>query len=374
MIETVEYRGWKNNLRIANESAELVVTLDVGPRVIAYRKPGGFNVMKNYDEQMGGTGEKAWQIRGGIAVLAGPRGLDPHLLPRQPPRRPREARSDFAARFTPPPEEPYGVQKVMELRLEEKGTRVHVRLRVTNIGQGPTTLAPWGPTVMAPGGVEIIPLPPHANHPGDPKNAKHPGDFAPSQRLVLWPYFDFTDDRWTFGSKYLLLRQDPNEGADEDRPRAPGPVGGVPEPGDAVRQAVPPRRDGDVPGPGDELPDVLQRGHARDGDSRHARDAHPRPERGAGGDVGTLHGRARGQDGGGRRKGDRAFARCGTATAHQFARRPGGAGRTRRSAPWSARPACPWGRRPSSPGTGRRRPRPCPASGPASRSTCPAGP
>ena len=58
MIETVEYRGWKNNLRIANESVELIVTLDVGPRVIAYRKPGGFNVMKNYDEQMGGTGEK----------------------------------------------------------------------------------------------------------------------------------------------------------------------------------------------------------------------------------------------------------------------------------------------------------------------------
>ena len=56
MVETVEYRGWKNNLRIANESVELVVTLDVGPRVIAYRKPGGFNVMKNYDEQMGHTG------------------------------------------------------------------------------------------------------------------------------------------------------------------------------------------------------------------------------------------------------------------------------------------------------------------------------
>src|SRR5207237_108372 len=64
----------------------------------------------------------------------------------------------------------------------------------------------------APGGIEIIPMPPHASNPGDPKNARHPGDFAPSQRLILWPYFDFTDDRWTLGSNYVLLRQDPKKG------------------------------------------------------------------------------------------------------------------------------------------------------------------
>ena len=211
MIETVEYRGWKNNLRIANESAELIVTLDVGPRVIAYRKPGGFNVMKNYDEQMGKTGEKDWQIRGGLRFWLAPEDLTRTYFPDNRPVAHTKL-SDFAARFTPPPEEPYGVQKVMELRLEEKGSRVHLRLRVTNVGQTATTLAPWGPTVMAPGGVEIIPIPPHAPHPGDAKNARHPGDFAPNQRLILWPYFDFTDARWTLGSKYMFLRQDPKKG------------------------------------------------------------------------------------------------------------------------------------------------------------------
>ena len=57
MVELVEYRGWKNNLKLSNADCELVVTLDVGPRVIAYRLPGGFNVLKNYDQMMGGTGE-----------------------------------------------------------------------------------------------------------------------------------------------------------------------------------------------------------------------------------------------------------------------------------------------------------------------------
>jgi hypothetical protein len=100
----------------------------------------------------------------------------------------------------------------MELRLAPKGTRVDVRLVVTNVGTAPTELAPWGPTVMAPGGVEIIPLPEKKPHPGHVSNAKAPADYAPNQELILWPYFDFTDARWTFGRRYLFLRQDATKG------------------------------------------------------------------------------------------------------------------------------------------------------------------
>jgi hypothetical protein len=65
---------------------------------------------------------------------------------------------------------------------------------------------------MAPGGVEIIPLPEKAPHPGHVSNAKSPADYGPNQELVLWPYFDFTDSRWTFGKRYLFLRQDAKKG------------------------------------------------------------------------------------------------------------------------------------------------------------------
>src|SRR5947209_8182459 len=74
-VEVIEYRGWKNNLRLANGAAELVVTLDVGPRVISYRLPNGFNVLKNYDSMMGGTGEAEWQIRGGHRFWLAPEDL-----------------------------------------------------------------------------------------------------------------------------------------------------------------------------------------------------------------------------------------------------------------------------------------------------------
>lgn len=211
MVETVEYRGWKNNVRISNASAELIVTLDVGPRVISYKTPSGPNVMKNYDEMMGGTGEAEWQIRGGHRFWLAPEDLTRTYFPDNRPVA-HTVLAPNHVRFTPPPEEPYGVQKVMEIRLCQSSSKVYVKLRVTNIGQQPTSLAPWGPTVMAPGGVEIIPLPAKANHPGHPSRARHPGDYGPNQSYVIWPYFDFSDDRWTFGSKYIFLRQNAKKG------------------------------------------------------------------------------------------------------------------------------------------------------------------
>src|SRR5262245_58326048 len=167
-VDVIEYRGWKNNLRLANADAELVVTLDVGPRVISYRVPNGFSVLKNYDSMMGGKGEAEWQIRGGHRFWLAPEDLARTYIPDTRPVK-WEAIGDHGARFTPPPETEYGIQKVMELRLAPRGTRVEVRLQVTNTGTAPTELAPWGPTVMAPGGMEIIPLPAKYNHPGHPK-------------------------------------------------------------------------------------------------------------------------------------------------------------------------------------------------------------
>ncbi len=210
-MEVIEYRGWKNNLRLSNGDVELVVTLDVGPRVIAYRLPSGFNVLKNYDSMMGGTGETEWQIRGGHRFWLAPEDLTRTYFADNRPVQ-WEQIGAHAARITAPVEHEYGVQKVMELRLGARGTRVDVTLRVTNVGNAPTDLAPWGPTVMAPGGVEVIPLPPKKCHPLHPKNARSPADFAPNQELILWPYFDFADTRWTFGARYAFLRQDVNKG------------------------------------------------------------------------------------------------------------------------------------------------------------------
>jgi hypothetical protein len=210
MIQEVEYKGWRRNLAISNADCELIITLDVGPRVISYRLPNGFNVMKNYEEMMGKSGEREWQIRGGHRFWLAPEDCTRTYFPDN--RMVQYETVGTTVRFLPPPEEDFGIQKVMEITLADHGTRVQVRLVVTNIGDSPTTLAPWGPTVMAPGGMEIIPLPQKFNHPGSTRNAMSPDDFAPNQELILWPYFDFSDSRWNFGKKYIRLTQDAKKG------------------------------------------------------------------------------------------------------------------------------------------------------------------
>jgi hypothetical protein len=208
-VDAVEYKGWKNNLRLANAETELIVTLDVGPRVISYRLTSGTNVFREFAEELGKSGEEEWLARGGHRLWAGPEDLTRTYAADNGPVA-HKVLGPGSVRLTQAPDAAYGIQKEIELTLAPKGSRVTAVHRITNVGKNPTELAPWALTLMAQGGLEIIPLPPKRPHPGDPKNASSPTDYAPDQKVILWPFFDFTDPRWTFGKRYLTLRQDPN--------------------------------------------------------------------------------------------------------------------------------------------------------------------
>ena len=116
-------------------------------------------------------------------------------------------------RLKPAADKEYGIQKELDMIFaRRRAATSRWCIAWTNLSDQPTELAPWALTVMAPGGVEIIPLPPKQPHPGPPKNAKSPKDYAPNQQMVLWPFFDFKDPRWDFGTKYITLRQDAKRG------------------------------------------------------------------------------------------------------------------------------------------------------------------
>lgn len=211
-VEKTDYKGWRNNLKIGNGDAELIVTLDVGPRVISYKLADGANVFKNYDEMMGKTGESEWMIRGGHRLWVAP----------EDPERTYALDNDMVeykelgpgrVKFTPKAEAAFGIRKEMEVTLSVSGSQVLVKHKVTNLGKKETVLAVWALSVMAPGGVEIIPLPPKSPHPGAAKNAKSAEDFAPDQFFSVWPFFDFKDPRWDFGTDFITLTQDAKRGA-----------------------------------------------------------------------------------------------------------------------------------------------------------------
>ena len=201
-VKPISYQGWSHNLQLANGTVEVVVTLDVGPRIIRYGFVGGPNVFKEYAEQMGKAGESSWQIRGGHRLWHAPEDLTrTYALDNSPVKTERLGAG--AVRVLQPAEAITGIQKELDVTLDPAGTGVTVVHRLRNTGLWEVELAPWALSVMAPGGAAIIPLPP---------KTPHPQGLLPNQAFILWPYTDLADARWRWGTKYVVLKQDNAKG------------------------------------------------------------------------------------------------------------------------------------------------------------------
>jgi hypothetical protein len=201
-MKTVEYKGWKNNLQLSNGVVELIITLDVGPRIIRYGYAGGPNIFKEFADQVGKSGEKEWRIRGGHRLWHAPEDLKrTYELDNSPISF--EKLSESGVRLIQPVEPNTGMQKEIDVTLDPADTKVTVTHRLRNTGMWEVELAPWALTVLSPGGTEIIPLPP---------KTPHPQGLLPNQRIILWPYTDLADARWRWGTKYITLSQDNAKG------------------------------------------------------------------------------------------------------------------------------------------------------------------
>jgi hypothetical protein len=98
------------------------------------------------------------------------------------------------------PTEPLtGIQKELDITLWPGQAHVTVIHRLRNHNVWAVQLAPWALSVMAPGGKAIIPLPPRAGA---------QGNLLPTNMISLWAYTNMADPRWTWGEKYIMLRED----------------------------------------------------------------------------------------------------------------------------------------------------------------------
>src|SRR5437899_4233208 len=71
-VEKIEYKGWRNCYRVSNGEVELIVTTDVGPRVIRFGFVGGQNLFKEFKAQLGKTGGEQWRSYGGHRLWHAP--------------------------------------------------------------------------------------------------------------------------------------------------------------------------------------------------------------------------------------------------------------------------------------------------------------
>ncbi len=198
-VEKIDYKGWHNCYRVSNGEIELVVTGDVGPRIIRFGFPGGQNLFKEYADQLGGTGEPKFQLRGGSRVWKAPE--DP-VATWAPDNVPVEIIPTPTGLIARAPVEPLTqLQKEIEVSMAPTGAAVTVSNRITNHGLFPLEFSPWVLTMMAPGGLAIS---------GFPPRGRHPINLEATNPLVMWAYTNLADPRWKFTKKYLTLRQDPS--------------------------------------------------------------------------------------------------------------------------------------------------------------------
>ena len=201
-IEKVAYGGWANCYRISNGEVELVLTSDVGPRVMRFGFVGGQNFFREFEGQMGTSGETVWVPRGGHRVWIAPEDPVKSYAPENGPVAVRIAGGVIEA--TQPVEPLTGIEKKLTLRLAETGTAVEVVHALRNASSEAVELAPWALSMMARGG--------HGIH-GFPPRGTHPEMLAPTNPLVMWAFTDLGDSRWRLSKKYMVLRQEPDNAA-----------------------------------------------------------------------------------------------------------------------------------------------------------------
>jgi hypothetical protein len=197
MMETVNFGGWPNCIRLSNGEIELVATTDVGPRIIRLGFIGGQNLFKTYESVLGRTGDKEWHSYGGHRFWHAP-----EVFPRTyaADNEPVEHSWDGATFVLGNADRDNGLFKEMHLTLSPESPCVEVRHRLINRSPWPVELAPWALSVMASGGRAIYPQEPFQ---------PHPDVLVPARPVVLWHFTDMSDSRWTWGSRYIQLRQDP---------------------------------------------------------------------------------------------------------------------------------------------------------------------
>jgi hypothetical protein len=199
MVERFLYRGWSNTYRLSNGVVELLVTADVGPRILSYGFCGGENQFHVVEPEMGQCGGSEFRLYGGHRLWVSPE-VESTYYPDN--SAVAVSQHGLAVRFRAAPEDrPPGIhlQKELEIELAASGTEVRIAHRIHNRGQSPTMLAPWAPTMMRPEGRAILPLSPRAAM--DKDHYQSVGAFG------IWSFTDFADPRWVFGTAFIQLRQ-----------------------------------------------------------------------------------------------------------------------------------------------------------------------
>lgn len=191
-------------LEVKNNVCTLIITLDIGPRIIGYFLNGKENVFFEDVEQkityqkdnytkVFGENEK-WYIYGGHRLWTSPEYAPYTYYPDNNPIDYFVNKNTIT--LTPAPQKVTDIAMTIELTLDENSSKVEINHKIQNQNIREITLAPWALSVMDKGGIEILPQP-------DRKTG-----LLGNRLLALWDYTNMADPRVFWGEKFITLIQD----------------------------------------------------------------------------------------------------------------------------------------------------------------------
>jgi len=192
-MNIVQFEGWKNCVEMVSGDFKLIVTTDIGPRVIGGFVGGGQNIFCVVPRTAGKKGGNAWNLYGGHRLWHSPESK-PRTYHRDNGKVKVKELSEGGVLFAPRVDE-VGIQKSLAIFPLGKN-QFRIEHRLVNKNAWPVELAAWALSVMAAGGTAVVPQPQ-----GDPK------ELLPNRYLTIWPYTNMADPRLTWGDKFTLLRQ-----------------------------------------------------------------------------------------------------------------------------------------------------------------------
>lgn len=194
----IDYGGWPNCIKISNKEIELIVTTDIGPRIVRFGYINKQNFFYLVPDHLGKIGGEEWRIYGGHRLWHAPEAMPRSYNPDN--ERVEFSIYDNSIKLTQAKENSTGIVKEMEITLSHDKNEVTVLHRFINQNLWDIELAVWPLSMLARGGRAIIPHEPYGEG----------NDFLlPSRSLALWQFTKMNDPRWIWGEKYIQVKQDP---------------------------------------------------------------------------------------------------------------------------------------------------------------------
>jgi len=202
MIEEIDHRDFKRCLKISNGDAEVIVSLDFGPRILSYALDGCDNILGWHPDAAVETPLGTWHPYGGHRLWVAPENMPRSYAPDNE-KVEYLVEDEISAMFSRPADAA-GFEKQFRVKFAEKGSGIAIEHKITNAGREAIEAAAWAITIMRGGGEVVIP-----NEPFAPYDAEH---LLPVRSMALWSYNDFTDPRWTLQKDAIRLRVDEDIG------------------------------------------------------------------------------------------------------------------------------------------------------------------